>query len=95
MVLEWLPKLEEKKFYVRMHRIGFKDRIDRQQEETFLDLIIFQELEKIGKPGIISGIDPDVIVAVETISDRAGLSFWTRQDLEKYPWLKLAETDTD
>jgi tRNA(Ser,Leu) C12 N-acetylase TAN1 len=91
VVLEWLPMLEGKKFYVRMHRMGFKDRIDRHAEETFLDLIILQHLEKIGKPGTISGIDPDVVVSVETISDRAGLSFWTRQDLAKYPWLKLVE----
>jgi tRNA(Ser,Leu) C12 N-acetylase TAN1 len=89
VVLERLPMLEGKKIHVRMHRKGFKDRIDRHEEETFLDQIILQELEKIGKPGIISGIDPDVIVSVETISDRAGLSFWTRQDWEKSPWLKL------
>lgn len=89
VVLEWLPMLEGKKFYVRMHRKGFKDRIDGHEEETFLDLIILQELEKIGKPGTISGIDPDAVISIETISDRAGLSFWTRQDLEKYPWLKL------
>jgi hypothetical protein len=64
------------------------------EEETFLDLIILQELEKIGKPGTISGIDPDVVISVETISDQAGLSFWTRQDLEKSPWLKQEEIHT-
>jgi len=88
-VLEWLPALAGKKFYVRMHRRGMKDHIDRHEEETFLDLVILQELEKIGKPGQIGGIDPDIVVAVETISQQAGLSYWTRQNLEKYPWLKL------
>ncbi|MEM7595422.1 MAG: hypothetical protein AAF383_28650 [Cyanobacteria bacterium P01_A01_bin.83] len=94
VVLEWLPMLAGKKFYVRMHRKGFKDRIDRQAEETFLDLVILQELEKIGKPGVIGGIDPDVVIAVETISQQAGLSSWTRQDLQKYPWLKLDSLQT-
>ena len=88
IVFDWMPKLAGKKFYVRMHRTGFKDRIDRHEEETFLDLIILQELERIGKPGEIGGLNPDVIVTVETISERAGLSCWTRQDLENYPWLK-------
>ena len=89
IVLGWMPMLAGKKFYVRMHRIGFKDRIDRHEEETFLDLVILQELERISKPGTIGGLDPDVIVAVETVSERAGLSCWTRQDLSTYPWLKL------
>lgn len=89
VVLQWLPIMAGKKFYVRMHRKGFKDRIDCHEEETFLDLIILQELEKIGTPGEIGGLDPDVIIAVETICDRAGLSYWTRQDLQQYPWLKL------
>lgn len=90
IVFGWMPILVGKKFYVRMHRIGFKDRIDRHEEETFLDLVILQESERIGKPGKIGGLDPDVIVAIETVSDRAGLSCWTRQDLENYPWLNLS-----
>lgn len=89
IVLNWLTILAGKKFYVRMHRRGLKDRIDRHEEETFLDLIILQELEKIGNPGQIGGEDPDVIIAVETVTQQAGLSCWTRQDLSKYPWLKL------
>ena len=48
-----------------------------------------QELEKIGKPGQIGGIDPDVIVEVETVTERAVLACWTRQDLQDYQWLGL------
>lgn len=92
VVSNWIPKLEGKKFYVRMHRKGMKDRIDRHEEETFLDLIILQELESIGKPGLIGGMDPDVLIAVETVSHQAGLSCWTRQDLENYPWLRSGLT---
>lgn len=91
-VLKWLPVLEGKKFYVRMHCKGMKDRIDRHEEETFLDLVILQELEQIGKAGQIGGLDPDVFIAVETVLDRAGLSCWTRQDLQKYPWLRSIES---
>ncbi len=90
-VLNWIPKLAGKKFYVRMHRKGSKDQIDRHEEETFLDLIILQELEAIGKPGKIASVDPDILVAIEAVSHQAGLSCWTRQDLQKYPWLKLRQ----
>lgn len=89
IVMDWLPILAGQKFYVRMHRIGFKNRIDRHEEETFLDLVILQELEKIGNPGKIDSVDPDAIIAVETVTERAGLACWTRQDLQKYPWLGL------
>ncbi|MEL7010346.1 MAG: hypothetical protein AAFY50_23805 [Cyanobacteria bacterium J06648_1] len=89
IVLDWLSTLAGKKFYVRMHRIGFKDRIDRHEEETFLDLVILQELEKLGSPGEISGVDPDIVVAVETVTERAGMALWTRQDLADYPWLGM------
>lgn len=89
IVMDWIPMLAGKKFYVRMHRIGFKDRIDRHEEETFLDLVILQELENIGKPGQIGGVDPDVIVAVETVTERAGLACWTSSDLQDNPWLGL------
>ncbi|MEM7762259.1 MAG: hypothetical protein AAF298_29705 [Cyanobacteria bacterium P01_A01_bin.40] len=91
IVFDWIPELVGKKFYVRMHRIGFKDRIDHHEEETFLDLVILQELEKIGKLGTIGALDSDILIAVETVSQQAGLSCWTRQDLSKYPWLKLTE----
>ena len=92
VVSNWLPKLEGKKFYVKMHRKGMKDRIDRHEEETFLDLVILQELEKIGKPGQIGVMDPDILVAVETVSHQAGLSYWSRQDLQNYPWMKLIQS---
>lgn len=91
-VLSWLPKLEGKTICVRMHRKGMKDQINCEREENFLDLVILEELEKIGKPGQIDSVDPDVLIAVETVSNRAGLSYWTRQDLQNYPWLKLAES---
>ncbi|PSB05592.1 hypothetical protein C7B62_24870 [Pleurocapsa sp. CCALA 161] len=89
VLMEWLSILAGKRIYVRMHRKGLKDRLDGNEEENHLDLIILQELEKLGKPGQISLKDPEAIVFVETISQQAGLSCWTCQDLENYPWLKL------
>lgn len=88
-VLPWVPELAGKGFHVRMHRRGFKGRLSSQQEERFLDQFLLGNLEQAGTPGHITFEDPDAILAVETISQRAGLSLWTRDDLKRYPFLHL------
>ena len=89
VVLSWLPNLAAKSFYVDMHRLGLKGQISSNVEEDFLDRTLLEELEKMGNPGMVDFADPDVLIAVETVSHQAGLSFWTREDLQRYPWLKL------
>ncbi len=42
-----------------------------------------------GKGGHVAFAGPDVILAVETVDNCAGLSLWTRQDLRRYPFLRL------
>ncbi len=88
-VLTWVPELAGKRFHVRMHRRGFKGKLSSQDEERFLDWFLLQNLEKAGPPGHVSFEDPDAILAVETISQRAGLALWTREDLQRYPFLHL------
>ena len=88
-VLPWLPQLANKSWHVRMHRRGFKGRLSSHDEERFLDQLLLEELAKAGTPGHISFEDPDVVIAVETVSQQAGLALWTRQDLRKYPFLKI------
>lgn len=87
--LYWLPILAGKNFHVRMHRRGFKGRISSHDEERFLDTILLEELGKMGNPGHITFEDPDAIIVVETVGQQAGLSCWTREDLQRYPLLKL------
>jgi len=89
IVLGWASRLHGKAFHVRMHRRGFKGRLPSQHEERFLDEVLLQQLEVEGAPGRITFDDPDAVIDVETVDDRAGLSFWTRDDLERYPFLKV------
>lgn len=89
IVLGWAPRLRGKSFHVRMHRRGFKGRISSQHEERFLDEALLAALEREGTPGHIKFDDPDAVIDVETIDNRAALSFWTRADLERYPFLKV------
>jgi hypothetical protein len=43
----------------------------------------------MGNPGRITFADPDAILALETVDCRAGLSLWSREDLQRYPFLHL------
>ena len=88
-VLPWVENLAGQNFHVRMHRRGFKGRISSHDEERFLDKILLEELDKMGNPGQITFADPDAIIVVETVGQQAGLSCWNREDLQRYPWLKL------
>ncbi len=88
-VLPWVENLAGKSFHVRMHRRGFKGRISSPESERFLDKILLEELVKIGHPGQITFEDPEAIIVVETVGQQAGLSCWSREDLQRYPLLKL------
>lgn len=84
-----LPEIANKTFHVRMHRRGFKGRLSSIEEEKFLDAYILDQLEQTGSTCKINFDDPDVIIAVETVAQQAGVSIWKREDIERYPILKL------
>lgn len=85
----WVARLAGKSFHVRMHRRGFKSKLPSPREEKFLDDALLDALEETGRPGRISFDDPDAIIALETVGNRAGISLWTREDLRRYPFLGL------
>lgn len=89
VALQWAPQLAGKSFHVRMHRRGFKEALPSQQEERMLDHALLDTLEHARAPGRIDFEDPDFILDVETVGQRAGMSLWTREDLHRYPFLKL------
>lgn len=89
VVLKWASKLAGKSFHVRLRRRGFKGRLTSPDEERFLDEALLEALEKTGSPGRIAFDDPDVILAVETVGTWAGLSYWTREDLENYRFVRV------
>lgn len=85
----WLPQLADKGFHIRMHRRGFKERLSSADEERLLGEFILQELERAGIPGHITFDAPDLILAIETLGQQAGLALWSRQELERYPFLHV------
>ena len=88
-VLPLAPRLADKTFHVRVHRRGFKGRISSQEEERLLDGAILEVLAAAGTPARITFDDPDAVIEVETVANRAGLSLWTRGEIERYPFLKV------
>ncbi len=89
VALGWVAALADKSFHVRLHRRGFKHQLHSQDEERFLDHILLDALAAAGTPGQIDFDDPDAIVSVDTLGGRAGMSLWTRDKLERYPFLKV------
>jgi hypothetical protein len=85
----FLADLRGKSFYLRMHRRGFKGRLSGQDEERFLDAYLLGELDKLQSQGRISFENPDRVIVLETLGQRAGLSLWTRDQVETYPLLHI------
>jgi tRNA(Ser,Leu) C12 N-acetylase TAN1 len=88
-VAPWISVLGNQTFHIRMHRRGFAGRLSSQAEERFLDEFLLRRLEEAGTPGRIAFDDPDFIIAVETLGPQAGLSLWRREELQRYPFLKV------
>lgn len=88
-VLEWLPRLANSRFHLRMHRRGFKGKFSSADEERFLDEFLLQRLEDAGTPGKVAFDDPDLIIALETIGPQAGLSIFSRDELQHFSLLHL------
>jgi tRNA(Ser,Leu) C12 N-acetylase TAN1 len=59
------------------------------EEERFLDEAVLAALEKAGAPGKVRFEDPDFAIDIETVGQRAGMSLWSREDLQKYEFLKV------
>jgi tRNA(Ser,Leu) C12 N-acetylase TAN1 len=85
----WLPQLAGSSFHVRMHRRGFKGRLSSQDEECFLDHYLTDRLAVQDAMSRIDFDDPDYIIDIETVSQRAGVSLWSREQRMRYALLKL------
>jgi tRNA(Ser,Leu) C12 N-acetylase TAN1 len=88
-VLQLVPRLMGLGFHVRIHRRGFKHRLPSQKEEQYLGEVLLDALEAAGSPGSVAFEDVDAVVSIETLDHRAGVSLWTREDLKRYPFLRM------
>jgi len=83
----WFARLAGKAFHVRMHRRGFKGRLSSQKEEQFLDAILIGTLDSMGESARVAFDRADLVIDIETVDTRAGISLWTRAEVERYAFL--------
>jgi protein-L-isoaspartate(D-aspartate) O-methyltransferase len=85
----WIPTLAGRSYHVRMHRRGFKDRVDSHTEEQALGAFVERELVGTSERARVDFDDPDFIVVLETVDQRGGMSLWSREQRQRYPFLNL------
>ncbi len=88
-VLPYVEKVERKKFHVRAKRRGHKGEMSSLEIEKEISAFIFEKLEQAGKQAQVSFSDPDVVLVIETIANRAAVALITREMREKYPLIKI------
>lgn len=81
-------ELASKSFHVRMERRGLEGVLDSQEEERFLGDEALDALVEGGSSAEVTFEDPDVVVAVETVSVRAGVALLGRDDRERFSFLR-------
>jgi tRNA(Ser,Leu) C12 N-acetylase TAN1 len=88
IVLEWSLRLAGRSFHVRLHRRGARHHLPSPDVERFLDEALLDALNRTGTPGAIVFTNPDAVISVDTVDDRAGLALWTREDLARHRLLR-------
>lgn len=88
IVGEWSASLGGRSFHVRLHRRGAKLDLGTQDAERLFDDVILDATAKAGNPAKVSFTDPDAVIAIDTIDDRAGLALWTREELARHRLLR-------
>ncbi len=88
-VTDYIPRLQGKKFYVRMERRGFKGKVSSPEVERTVDDFVLKTVHETGGEAKVDFEDPDVIIALEMVSNIVGISYLTRDLREQYPFVRV------
>jgi tRNA(Ser,Leu) C12 N-acetylase TAN1 len=88
ILLGWLPRLAGRSFHVRLHRRGAKHELSVHETERVLNDTVVRATASSGDPARISFTEPDAVIAIDIVDDRAGASLWTREDLARHRLLR-------
>ncbi|MFZ1101950.1 MAG: THUMP domain-containing protein [Hyphomicrobiaceae bacterium] len=88
---QWADRMGGRSFHARLHRRrgDAPVRLSAQAEERSLNDSILERLCELGQPGRIDFQDPDYVLDIETVGQRAGMSLWSRDDLKRFPFLRV------
>ncbi len=88
VLLEWSPRLAGCSVHVRLHRRGGRHDLPTPDAERLFDDLLVQATAAAGAPCKISFTEPDVVIAIDTVDDRAGIGLWTREELARHRLLR-------
>lgn len=88
ILTEWSPRAAGHTFHVRLHQRGGEDHLETPGAERFFDDVLLEATTKAGAPAKVSFTEPEVVVDIETVNQRAGLALWTREDLATHRLLR-------
>ena len=88
---QWADRIAGGSFHVRLHRRRGDSpvKLSAQVEERYLDDSILRRLRELGQPGRLDFQDPDYVIDIETVGERAGISLWSRDDLKLFAFLRV------
>ncbi|MEJ2685613.1 MAG: THUMP domain-containing protein [Gammaproteobacteria bacterium] len=84
-----LDMLRGRSFHMRVHRRGFKGRLSGRDEEQRLARFVVDRLAAGGSRAQVRFDDPDYVVVLEIVGQRAGVVFWSRADRDRYPFVSV------
>jgi tRNA(Ser,Leu) C12 N-acetylase TAN1 len=85
---EWSPRLAGSSLHVRLHRRGDRRDLRTPDVERLFDDLLVQATAAAGASCRISFTDPDAVIAIDTVDDRAGIGLWTREHFNRYHLLR-------
>ncbi len=88
IALEWASDLAGKTFHVRIHRRGGPQGLHSTDAEKLIDAAITQATAAAGNSARISFDQPDAVIVIDTVGERAGISLWTGEDLARHRLLR-------
>jgi tRNA(Ser,Leu) C12 N-acetylase TAN1 len=88
VLMEWLSRLTGSSFHVRLHRRGDRHELRTPDLERLFDDLLLDATAMKGAQSKISFTDPDAVIAIDTVDDRAGIGLWTREDLAHHRLLR-------
>jgi tRNA(Ser,Leu) C12 N-acetylase TAN1 len=84
----YADQLDGVSFHIRVHRRGWKEKMSTTALEKELGSFLFDEIESHGAVAKVDFDDPDAIVVIDTVDNRAGMAMWSRDELQRFPFLK-------
>ena len=88
ILIAWLPCLIGASFHVRLHRRGDRHELRTPDVEHLFDDLLLDAMAAKGARCRLSFTDPDAVIVIDTVDNRAGIGLWTREDLAHHRLLR-------